>query len=158
MVEGCPEYCEEVNVLARTPRVPRMPSFFRALRESPSPFDATVLSRARGWTRIDFLIRGRKGVTLEAVRSRAAGFRDVIRNLTVSARSGRPRRAREGVIRHLGETRVLYRLKVCSWVQADDDWYFVFMLGAYLCEFGRAILHNPAGGFVQPGRGQLLKP
>lgn len=151
-------YCEVVDVLARKGRVPRMPSFFRALKESPTPFDATVERRGQTWERIEFLLRGRRGVVLEAIRRKAPGFRDRIHELMERARTGRPVKARSRVLEHIGSTRVVYRLKVRRWVESDDDWLFIFMLGTYLCEHGQALLHNPNEGFVLPGEGRLLRP
>ncbi len=151
-------YCEVVDVLARTASVPRIPSFFRALQESPTPFDATVERGARGWESIDFLLRSRRGVSLEAIRPRAPIFNDRIRELRNRAAKGPPTDARLRVLEHIEETRVLYRLKVHDWVESEDDWLFVFMLGTYLCEHGDAILHNFDEGSVDPGEGQLLRP
>ena len=74
------------------------------------------------------------------------------------AEKGFPRKARNRVLSHLDDTRLLYRLKVRDFVESDDDWMFIFMLGMYLCERGEALLHNPSEGFVKPGEGRLLKP
>ena len=151
-------YSEVVDFLARTPRVPRIPSFFAALKDSPALFDASVERTNKGWEKIDFILRGKRGVRLEAVRRKAPSFQLRIRELIHRASSGRPSKARTRVIRHIDSTRVLYRLKVHDWVQSDEDWLFVYMLGTYLCEHGDAILHNPAEGFVDPGEGRLLRP
>lgn len=159
MGEPAGSYCEVVDVLARRSRVPGMLSFFRALKDSPTPFDATVEEQhGHTWDRIEFLLRGRRGVVLEAIRSRTPGFRDRIRELMTRAEQGRPRKARPRVLEHLGRTRVVYRLKVREWVESDDDWLFIFMLGIFLCERGQALLHNPTEGFVLPGEGRLLRP
>ena len=151
-------FCEVVDVLARTSRVPRVPSFFKALKDSPALFDATVDRSKKSWNRIDFLLRGRRGVTVEAIRSQAPSFPERIQELMNRAAKGRPRHARDRVLEHIDSTRILYRIKVREWVESDDDWLFVFMLGTFLCEYGQAILHNPDEGFVFPGEGRLLRP
>lgn len=152
------EYCEVVDVLGRKSRVPRIPSFFAALKDSPSLFDAAVDRTQRGWDRVDFLLRGRRGVRVEAHRARVSSFKDRIRDLFDQASRGYPTRARSRVIRHLDNTRILYRLMVHEWVESDEDWTFVYMLGNYLCEQSDAILHNSTEGFVDPGEGRLLRP